>query len=63
MKRWKRPGNKVELIVGDLDDFESPGIRLHGYVRDDKSAERCLLLVAADMGLDPVGWLWLPRGE
>ena len=59
MRRWRPAGRRVELVVGDLDDFEAPAVRVHALVRDEESAERVLVLAAAAEGLDPVGWVWL----
>jgi len=59
MKKWKLPGVRVKLSVGDLEDFESPGVSLIALVRDAASAERVLVLAAGDMGLDPIGWKFL----
>lgn len=59
MKKWKRAGVKVKLAVGDMDDFDSPGVTLIALVRDAESAERVLVLVAGDMGLDPIGWKFI----
>ena len=55
MKKWYHCGRFVELVVGD-DDIETPAVRLLAIVRDDESAERCLVLAAGDLNLNPIRW-------
>ena len=60
-KKWKKTNKKLELVIGDLDCFESPAIRIHGTARDNNSAQRVLVLAANDLNLDPIGYTWLDK--
>lgn len=50
---------RVELIVGDTDDFEAPARIIHGEVYNDEQAERALVLAAGVEKLQPIRWLYL----
>ena len=49
---------KVILIIGDLDDFESPAKVVFAWVTTTRQAESALTLAAAADKTDPISWSW-----
>ena len=49
---------RITLLIGDIEDFESPAWIVHAWVKTTRQAESALALAAHVEGVDPISWSW-----
>ena len=55
----RRQRRRVELVIGDRDDFGKPARVRYAEVYSDQQAEQALILAAGVEKTDPIRWLYL----